>query len=193
MTSIITPFVAQQFAAVINAAGTKPDLVRSISFQFKPASIDTDAYTLGVRFHGLLSRIKDHASLSHREKCLLPALNVLRDELRNLGVRYISPEVPLAGKGSLPNARCDLLLEGGYAPRGVAEVKVTDSIPQSPRDAHLMQLAIYEELVAVQHPKDSSKLWGCIAYVSFPQKRIRLFAYRDVVLLRRTALELLAA
>ena len=189
MTTIITPSAAASFRTAINAAGARPYLVRTSSVQ--AGNIALDNFTLGVRFHALITRIKDFDPLDAKEKALLPYLNAVRDELRSMGVKYIDPEVRLPGVYPLPNSRCDMLLKGGLAPVGVAEVKVTGAIPDRPVDAHLMQLAIYEELVV--RKLHQSHLWGCVAYVSFVEKRVRLFAYRDVTTIRRTACNLLAA
>lgn len=189
MNTIITRSATVSFGTAINAAGAMPHLVRTNPVQAD--TIDLDTFTLGVRFHALLTRIKDSDPLTAKEKALLPYLNAVRDELRGMGVRYIDPEVRLPGVHPFPNSRCDMLLKGGLAPLGVAEVKVTSVIPDRPVDAHLMQLAVYEELVARNH--NQNRLWGCVAYLSFAQKRIRIFAYRDVTIIRRTACDLLAA
>lgn len=189
MTTIITPSAAASFGFATNAAGTTPDFVRTNSVQAGNIALDT--FTLGVRFHALLTRIKDHGPINTKERVLMPYLNTIRDELRSMGVRYIDPEVSLPGIYPLRNSRCDMLLKGGLAPMGIAEIKVTRAVPNRPADAHLMQLAIYTELVARNH--NQNRLWGCVAYVSCLEKRIRLFAYRDVTLIRRAACALLAA
>lgn len=189
MNTIITPSVADRFGTAFKTTGTALDIVRTSPVQ--ASNIASDNFTLGVRFHGLLKRIKDFGPLDAKEKALLPYLNTVRHELRTMGVKHIDPEVRLRGIHPLPNARCDMLLKGGLAPVGVVEVKVTSAVPDGPADAHLMQLAVYEELVARNHHQN--RLWGCVAYVSFIQKQVRLFAYRDVTTIRRIACELLAA
>jgi hypothetical protein len=189
MNTLITRSVTASFGTAINAAGAMPDLVRTNSVQAGKIALDT--FTLGVRFHALLTRIKDSDPLDAKEKSLLPYLNAVRHELRSMGVKYIDPEVRLPGVHPFPNSRCDMLLKGGLAPVGVAEIKVTGALPDRPADAHLMQLAVYEELVARNH--NQTRLWGCVAYVSFTEKQVRIFAYRDVTAIRRTACNLLAA
>lgn len=188
MTNIITRSIASQFAASIDLDGSQPIVTTKAVTSL---AVSGDSFQLGLRFHALLRRIEDHGPLTKGEKSLLPYLTVVRDELRRLGVTYLTPEVSLTGRSGLPNSRCDLLLAGGLAKSGVAEIKVTQSIPTQPLDKHLMQLAIYEELAALNG--HGHRLWGCIVYVSFQEKRVRFFAFRDVTNLRRGACALFAA
>lgn len=189
MTTIITPSLASQFVSSVNQGGAQQPL--ATTHPVSAAAVEGDPYLLGVRFHSLLRRIKDCDPLTKQEKSLLPYLTVVRDELRRLGVTYITPEVPLTGRSGLPNSRCDLLLRGGLAKSGVAEIKVTRNVPAQPIDKHVMQLAVYEELAVLNG--HGHQLWGCLVYISFEEQRVRLFVFRDVTNLRRGACALLAA
>ncbi len=137
-----------------------------------------DPYLHGVRFHGVMNRIKDRGPLSPQERQYLPHLGALRDELRHRGVSYITPEVTLnAGAGA--TRRCDLLLKGGLSPTGICEVKCVTNLPDQVRIADFLQLELYARLHANEHP--ATRIWGCVAYVSIKAKAIRIFAFREVV------------
>ncbi|WP_145928623.1 hypothetical protein OH491_03695 [Termitidicoccus mucosus] len=147
--------------------------------------IHADPYFLGCRFHALLRRVRDHSPLSANEKAMLPWLSALRAELRGLGVRYLEPEVRLAGANGLPGGICDLVATGGLARRGAIEVKVTDAVPDEPEAGHLLQVGGYAELLG--HRSMTGAVWAALAYVSFREARVRVFAYRDARELIRRA------
>jgi hypothetical protein len=110
---------ARQFAAALPPGVASPDSTTTLDVPVGPYPDPVgDNFVLGCRFHALLNRIKDHGPLSAKEKAFLPWLNVIRDELRKIGVTYIEPEVFLDAPAYEASGQCDLYLTGGLAEVG---------------------------------------------------------------------------
>jgi len=191
MTNIITDPSMIEFASLFPAHLTEPkhvwDLRVSTSLAHMP---EGDAYTHGVRLHALLNRIKDHEPLCAQERSYLPFLDALRTELRLHGVSFLHPEQKLAHP-LVGNGRCDILLEGGLAPKGVCEMKCTTTLPDEVRIDDLNQLGRYGVMLGVADSR--TWLWGCVAYVSVPSRAIRIFAYSNLRHISRCVVSALAA
>lgn len=181
-----------RFSANLAENNVVPDNIWNLSVPTVAKQIlGGDPYDLGCRFHRLLRRIADHGRLNQSEKQLLPWLECLRDELRRHGVAYLEPEVRLNGNYEVRSGACDMLMRGGLAPCGVAEVKVIAHIPSSPLAHHLLQLTRYAELVT--RNLFETDVWGALVYVNIAERRIRIFVYADCARLRDCACHLLAA
>lgn len=192
MKTIITPAIVAQFAA----SSLEPEMLPKIS-EFTDAKVSGadhpsgSIFELGCRFHSLLRRIADHDRLTRSERTLLPWLRAMRDALRSVGVEYLTPEVPLAGAMGLPGGRCDLLMEGGLASSGIAEVKVVGSLPEQPHAGDLLQCLGYEALL--RQNRKVRTTWVCLVYVCFSQRTVRIFSIQNHGELRDSARRLLAA
>jgi len=171
-----------------------PDIERVARVEPTPLEFLVPAEPLeaGNAFHHLLTRMKDKAPLSNREKALLPWLTALRVQLRQLGVRQMSAEADLRAFRGTPHGVCDLLVAGGPAPQGVIEVKVvaTGSVA-SPRDRDLAQLGAYARLAA--RNRNYKQVWAGVAYVELRHRRVRLYGYSNVRKLVFDTTDLLAA
>lgn len=106
---------------------------------------------------------------------MLPWLSALRTKLCDLGVCSFSPEVRLAPSAEIPDGICDLVVAGGFQRRGAIEIKVTQTLPERPASEHLLQVGAYADLLA--HESRTARVWAALAYVSFQQPGIRIFAY----------------
>lgn len=191
MTHIITDHSNIQFAAFCSTHLIEPEHVWNLRVLTGNVPLpEGDIYTHGVRFHALLLRIKDHDPLSNLERQYLPFLDALRTELRLHGVSYLYPEQNLSHP-KLGRGRCDALLDGGLAPRGVCEVKCVAEVPEKARAVDMIQLGRY--LAMLGNTDDQIRLWGCIAYVSIRSRVIRIFAYSDLQTLGRGVANELAA
>ena len=183
---------SQEFSAALRASPADTYIAKTIDVPVEAKDAPTgDTYTQGCRFHALLRRISDNGPLNAAEKQMLPWLTTARGELRKAGVTYIEPEVSLGRSDGETSGQCDLLLEGGYADIGVAEFKVVSILPEQPQAKHLFQLACYAELTAGDY--DQPRVWGALAYVSFSERKVRLFSFKNTVSLRRHVRPLLAA
>jgi hypothetical protein len=157
-----------------SVAAAEPDFTQT-SFLSPSVSIPKeDSYEFGCRLHLLLRRTSDRSRLSPCELKRLPWLNAIRQELRSHGVTQLQPEVTLSAHG-LPAGRCDLLLSGGLADVGVAELKVTSRLPSAPNFQHYQQLSRYADLIAADHR--AAEVWGVLVYVH--RRTLRFFYYRN--------------
>lgn len=148
-------------------------------------------FDLGCEFHGLLYRISDRKPLTARERKLLPWLVTCRDALRENGAGYLEPEVEMEAGRNLPKGRCDLIAHGGPAELGVIEVKVVNTLPDEPSDAHLLQMSGYAVLAEEVYAK--RRIWAALAYVSLRERRVRLFCHKGTRRLRGISRHLIAA
>ncbi len=150
-----------------------------------------DTYTLGCHLHAALRRYEDSAELTSNERNLWPYVAELRNSLKGLGVQRIQAERPLEAHAGVPRGQCDLLLTGGLRRRGVVEVKVVEHLPEEPLTLNCLQLGGYLWLAARNDRFE--RWWGCVAYVSISERKIRLYAYRTIRPLVTRAAELFRA
>lgn len=191
MTHIITDTSVIEFTSLLRPLlADQQHVWNPRVFAVQASMPQGDVYTHGVRFHALLSRIKDHGPLSKTERQYLPFLDSLRSELRDHGVRYLRPEQVLSHP-QLGRGRCDVLVDGGLKPHGIGELKCVTELPDEVRHADLMQLGRYAAMRGGRC--ENVSLWGFIAYVSISSRSVRVFAYSDLSALGCSVLDASAA
>lgn len=192
MKEVITPENTRLFAEQRIEENVRHDFVVNRKVPVATSDIPRGApFDLGCEFHDLLYRIADRKALSARERKFLPWLVTCRDALRENGAGYLEPEVEMEAGRNLPKGRCDLIAHGGPAELGVIEVKVVNTLPDEPSDAHLLQMSGYAVLAEEVYAK--RRIWAALAYVSLRERRVRLFCHKGTRRLRGISRHLIAA
>ena len=150
--------------------------------------IAPDPFEAGKSLHDRLPLLGNNDSLSDSDRAYFPFLGSLRDYLRSVGVRSMTPEQPLASVASIGFSKCDLKVYGGLAPKGVIEVKVGRDCPQPSRGAHLAQLGLYARMIAGWGEYD--QVWAALAYVDLHRQTIDVRCFSSTRKLIFRALEL---
>lgn len=192
MKEVITPKNVRLFSHARISENVHHDFVvtREVSVSERNVPVGTTT-ELGNAFHELLKRLCDRNPLSEDERQLLPWLSTARAALRQVGATRLSPEINLPGIGKLTKGRCDTIARGGLAELGTIEFKVLDALPNEPRDAHLFQASGYA--VLVEEAFCEHRIWLAVVYVSFRERRIRIFFHKGSGRLRGIVRDVLAA
>lgn len=192
MTTSITPPKIHAVATALKAREIQHDFDWDIAVPIENAS-ELTSFEFGRALHRTLLRLRDRRHLSDEEREMMHWISALRDSLRAHGVSFFEPEIRISGDATFPGGSIDLLLTGGLAERGVAEVKVTSALPLGPAPSHLLQMAGYTELLSRNTGADDMQQWCCLAYLVPRAGAIRVFAYRRVSGLRKLARQLLTS
>jgi hypothetical protein len=166
-TKALSPFVADRAFADV-----WPDFTHTI--RVPPSRyldlIAFDPFEAGKSLHDRLPLLGNNDPLSDSDRAYFPFLGSLRDYLRTVGVKEITPEQPLAAVGPIGFSKCDLKVFGGLAPKGVIEVKTGRERPQPSRGTHLAQLGLYARMIAGWG--DYDQVWAALAYVDLHRQTI---------------------
>jgi hypothetical protein len=150
--------------------------------------VSTDPFQAGVELHELLPCLGTHQAFSPKDKGYFPYLAALRGYLHRLGVNSLVPEQRLASVAPVGHGRCDLLVHGGFASKGVVEIKVVHDLPARPDGLNLTQTGLYARLVAGWG--DYDRVWAAVAYVDLRRHVIKVMSSRNASRLIFRAMDL---
>jgi hypothetical protein len=157
----------------------KPDSI--LTLDVRPSRfqnrINPNPYQAGQELHGLLPCLGNDQPLSERDKGYFPYLATLRGHLRRIGVTSLVPEQPLTAVAPIGHGKCDLLVRGGLARKGVVEIKVLHECPDAPRGIHLAQTGLYARLIAGW--SDFEDVWAALAYMDLQRHTIDVMCFKN--------------